>query len=331
VHFGFLNVLKPPGMTSHDVVVRVRRLTRVKRSGHGGTLDPLAEGVLPMALGQACRLIDFLPSDKTYYAEILFGKRTSTDDLEGEVLEEKDASHITQAQIESALTQFRGEIKQHPPVYSAIRIDGQHLYDLARKGKAPEKAPERTVTVHQFDLLSFQASGASGAPAGSDARAGSTAFNGPVASVRVHCSKGTYIRSLARDLGEALGSAACLSKLVREKAGNLSIDNSLSLDQIKELIEKDDWQSLFTDLTTALGFEKIEVDHRDAENIFNGRTIDLASKDISSNEGSRVVCKNGESGRFFLAVQNGVYVALLKQIQNMGKPEVVFSDARVTS
>lgn len=325
MQFGFLNVLKPPGMTSHDVVVRVRRLTRVKRSGHGGTLDPLAEGVLPMALGQACRLIDFLPSDKTYYAEILFGKRTSTDDLEGEVLEEKDASHITQAQIESALTQFRGEIKQHPPVYSAIRIDGQHLYDLARKGKAPEKAPERTVTVHQFDLLSFQASGAPVEPAGS------AASTGPIASVRVHCSKGTYIRSLARDLGEALGSVACLSKLVREKAGNLSIDNSLSLDQIKELIEKDDWQSLFTDLTTALGFEKIEVDHRDAENIFNGRAIDLASKDISSNEYSRVVCKNGESGRFFLAVQNGVYVALLKQIENMGKPEVVFSDARVTS
>lgn len=318
MQFGFLNVLKPPGMTSHDVVVRVRRLTRVKRSGHGGTLDPLAEGVLPMALGQACRLIDFLPSDKTYYAEILFGKRTATDDLEGEVLEEKDASHITQAQIESALTQFRGEIKQHPPVYSAIRIDGQHLYDLARKGKAPEKAPERTVTVHQFDLLSFQADG-------------SVASTGPVASVRVHCSKGTYIRSLARDLGEALGSVACLSKLVREKAGNLSIDNSLSLDQIKELIEKDDWQSLFTDLTTALGFEKIEVDHRDAENIFNGRAIDLASRDISSNEDNRVVCKNGESGRFFLAVQNGVYVALLKQIENMGKPEVVFSDARVTS
>lgn len=310
MQFGFINVLKPPGMTSHDVVVRVRRLTRVKRSGHGGTLDPLAEGVLPMALGQACRLIDFLPSDKTYYAEILFGKRTATDDLEGEVLEEKDASHITQAQIESALTQFRGEIKQHPPVYSAIRIDGQHLYDLARKGKAPEKAPERTVTVHQFDLLSFQA---------------------PVASVRVHCSKGTYIRSLARDLGEALGTGACLSKLVREKAGYMSIENSLSLEKMKEMIEKDDWQSLFTDLTTALGFEKIEVDQRDAEDIFKGRAIELAAEAIHPKEGSRVVCKNGESGRFLLAVQNGVYVALLKQNENMGKPEVVFSDARVTS
>lgn len=310
MQFGFINVLKPPGMTSHDVVVRVRRLTRVKRSGHGGTLDPLAEGVLPMALGQACRLIDFLPSDKTYYAEILFGKRTATDDLEGEVLEEKDASHITQAQIESALTQFRGEIKQHPPVYSAIRIDGQHLYDLARKGKAPEKAPERTVTVHEFDLLSFQA---------------------PVASVRVHCSKGTYIRSLARDLGEALGTGACLSKLVREKAGYMSIENSLSLEKMKEMIEKDDWQSLFTDLTTALGFEKIEVDRRDAEDIFKGRAIELAAEAIHPKEGSRVVCKNGESGRFLLAVQNGVYVALLKQNENMGKPEVVFSDARVTS
>lgn len=295
MHFGFLNVMKPPGMTSHDVVARVRRLTRVKRSGHGGTLDPLAEGVLPMALGQACRLIDYLPSDKTYYAEILFGKTTATDDLEGEVLSEKEASHITETDVRAAIEQFRGEIKQHPPVYSAIRIDGQRLYDLARQGKAPDKAPERTVTVHTFELISFQS---------------------PVASVRVHCSKGTYIRSLARDLGEVLGTGACLSKLVREKAGRMDIGDSLTLDRIKEQIEKDDWQSLFTDLTTALGFDKIEVDHRDAENIFHGRAIEIAPV---------------QSGHHLLAVQNGVYVALLKQEGKLGKPEVVFSDARVTS
>lgn len=294
MHFGFLNVMKPPGMTSHDVVARIRKLTKVKRSGHGGTLDPLAEGVLPMALGQACRLIDYLPSDKTYYAEILFGKTTATDDLEGEVLSQKDASRITQEQIEAALESFRGEIKQHPPVYSAIRIDGKRLYDLARQGKAPEKAPERTVTVHKFELLSF---------------------NSPVASVRVHCSKGTYIRSLARDLGETLGTGACLSKLIREKAGRMEIANSLTLEQIREQIEKDDWQSIFTDLAMALDLEKVEIDHRDAENIFNGRAIDMTHR-----EGSRHV----------LALRNGLYVALLRQEDNLGKPEVVFSDARVT-
>ncbi len=302
-------------MTSHDVVVRIRRLTRVKRSGHGGTLDPLAIGVLPMALGQACRLIDFLPSDKTYYAEIFLGKTTTTDDLEGEVVQETDASHITGAQVETALEQFRGEIKQHPPIYSAIRIDGQHLYDLARKGKAPEQAPERTVVVHKLELLSFQP---------------------PVVSVRVHCSKGTYIRSIARDLGEALGTGACLSKLVREKAGQMSIDKSLTLEQIKELIEKDDWQSLFTDLTTALGFDKVEVDHRDAENIFHGRAIELPPESLTKEgvpgkENELASSKNGKPGRFLLAVQNGVYLALLKQEDSLGKPEVVFSDARVTS
>lgn len=291
-------MLKPPGMTSHDVVVRIRRLTRVKRSGHGGTLDPLAEGVLPMALGQACRLIDYLPSDKTYYAEILLGKTTSTDDLEGEFLEEKDASKITAEQVEAALLQFRGEISQHPPVYSAIRINGQHLYDLARQGQAPEKAPERKVTVHKLDLVSFQA---------------------PYAKVRVCCSKGTYIRSLARDLGNVLGTGACLSKLVREKAGFMSIENALSLDRVKELVEKNDWQSLFTDLTEALGFEKVEVDHRDAENIFHGRPIELEP------------VLSQESGRFVLAQQNGVYLALLKQQGETGKPEVVFSDARIPS
>ncbi len=295
MQFGFLNVMKPPGMTSHDVVVRIRRLTRVKRSGHGGTLDPLAEGVLPMALGQACRLIDYLPADKTYYAEILLGKTTTTDDLEGEILEEKDASSITDDQVKVELEQFRGEIKQHPPVYSAIRLNGQHLYDLARKGQAPEKAPERTVTVHKLELVSYKA---------------------PYVSVRVHCSKGTYIRSLARDLGAALGTGACLSKLVREKAGFMSIDNSYSLEEVKELVEKNDWQSLFTDLTKALGFDKVEVDHRDAENIFHGRTIELEPD----------LCKNSESGRFLLAQQNGVYIALLN---GAGKPEVVFSDARI--
>lgn len=310
MHFGILNVLKPPGMTSHDVVMRVRRLTRVKRSGHGGTLDPLAEGVLPMALGQACRLIDYLPSDKTYYAEILLGKRTSTDDLEGEVLQEKDASGITQSQVEAALTSFRGEIKQHPPVYSAIRVDGQRLYDLARKGKAPDKAPERTVTVHKLELLSFQS---------------------PVAAVRVHCSKGTYIRSLARDLGESLGTGACLSKLVREKAGHMCVAESISLDRIKELVEKDDWQSLFTDLTRALGFAKIEVDDRDAENIFNGRAIELDPIVLSKTETASTASKNGRAGRFLLAAKSGIYIALLKQEDNLGKPEVVFSDARVTS
>ncbi|MCC7530111.1 MAG: tRNA pseudouridine(55) synthase TruB [Candidatus Melainabacteria bacterium] len=285
-------------MTSHDVVARVRRLTKIKRTGHGGTLDPLAEGVLPIAVGQACRLIDYLPSDKSYYAEILLGKKTATDDLEGEVLEEKETSHITSEQIEIALDQFRGEIKQHPPVYSAIRIGGQHLYDLARQGKAPEKAPERKVVVHELEIVFI-------AP--------------PLVAISVHCSKGTYIRSLARDLGDSLGTGGCLSKLIREKAGLMTLSNSLSLDAIKDLVDKSEWQSLFTDPAMALGFEKVELDEPDAENIFHGRAIELESE-------------NGEPGRFLLGVQNGSYIALLKKLENgNGKPEVVFSDARVST
>ncbi len=299
MHFGFLNVMKPPGMTSHDVVARVRRLTKIKRSGHGGTLDPLAEGVLPMALGQACRLIDYLPSEKTYYAEILLGKKTTTDDLEGDVVEENTADHITEEQIEKALSQFRGQIKQHPPVYSAIRIDGQRLYDLARKGQAPAQAPERTVTVHSLEVVSIKV---------------------PIVAIRVHCSKGTYIRSLARDLGDALGTGGCLFKLVREKAGFMNLENSLSLERIKDLTENNDWQPLFTDLTDALGFRKVEIEESDADRIFNGRNIDIEHS------------KNGESGRFLLAVKNGKYLALLKHVDEKNwKPEVVFSDARVSS
>lgn len=289
-------------MTSHDVVARVRRITKVKRSGHGGTLDPLAEGVLPMALGQACRLIDYLPSDKTYYAEILLGKTTSTDDLEGEVIDEKDAAtvaQITREQIEKVIDQFRGEIKQHPPVYSAIKVDGQRLYDLARKGKAPEKAPERTVTVHQLDILSIDV---------------------PKVCVRVHCSKGTYIRSIARDIGVALGVGGCLSKLVREKAGFLSLDTSHSLDQIQDCVDKGDWQPLFTDLTVALGFAKVEIVETDIEHLFNGRNIELPSQTGAQDQSPHL-----------LAVRNGVYLALLKHIEGTTyKPEVVFSDARLS-
>ena len=283
-------------MTSHDVVARVRRLTKIKRTGHGGTLDPLAEGVLPMALGQACRLIDFLPSDKTYYAEILLGKQTTTDDLEGEVINEKDASHITAEQIEAVLPHFVGTIKQHPPVYSAIRINGKHLYDLARQGQAPEKAPERTVVVHELDVVFVKP---------------------PVFAIRVHCGKGTYIRSLARDMGEMLGTGGVLQKLVREKAGNLHISKSLTLENLQEHIGKADWQSLFTDLADALGFCKVDVADSDADNIFNGRIVELPHQ---------------EKSQYLLAVQNGSYIGLLKHTQeNHFKPEVVFSDARVST
>jgi tRNA pseudouridine55 synthase len=289
--------MKPPGMTSHDVVARVRRLSKIKRTGHGGTLDPLAEGVLPMALGQACRLIDYLPSDKTYYAEILLGKRTTTDDLEGEVLEQMDASHITAEQIEAVLPHFVGTIKQHPPVYSAIRINGKHLYELARQGQAPEKAPERTVIVHDLDVVFVRP---------------------PVFAIRVHCGKGTYIRSLARDMGALLGTGGVLQKLVREKAGNLHISKSLTLENLQEQIGKTDWQSIFTDLAEALGLCKVDVTKSDADDIFNGRIIDLP--DPPANE------------QFLLAAQNGCYIGLLKHTQeNQFKPEVVFSDARVST
>ncbi len=141
----------------------------------------------------------------------------------------------------------------------------------------------------------------------------------PIVAIRVHCSKGTYIRSLARDLGDSLGTGGCLSKLIREKAGFMTLDKSLSLDDIKDRVDRDDRQSLFTDLASALGFDKVELDERDAEDIFHGRAIELEGK-------------NGESGRFFLGVKDGGYIALLKQLENGNyKPEVVFSDARVSS
>lgn len=309
LHFGFLNVMKPEGMTSHDVVSRVRRLTKIKRTGHGGTLDPLAQGVLPMALGQACRLIDYLPSDKTYYAEVLLGKQTTTDDLEGDVIEQKDASHITADQINQVLPNFLGTIKQHPPVFSAIRVNGKHLYDLARQGKAPEKAPERTVVVHSLEVVFVKP---------------------PVFAIRVHCGKGTYIRSLARDIGAMLGTGGVLQKLVREKAGNLHISNSVTLEVLQERFSEAASESLFTDLADALGFSKVDVTDSDADDIFHGRIIELPElpemPELPESPDSSL------PGRFLLAVQNGRYIGLLKNTQEkMFKPEVVFSDARIST
>jgi len=316
--------MKPPGMTSHDVVARVRRITKIKRTGHGGTLDPLAQGVLPMALGQACRLIDYLPGDKTYYAEILLGKRTTTDDLEGDVIEERDASRIKAVQVEEILPQFIGAIKQHPPVFSAIRINGKHLYELARSGQAPEKAPERTVFVHSLEIV---------------------CNNPPEIGVRVHCGKGTYIRSLARDIGEVLGTGGVLKKLVREKAGNMQIGSSITLEHLQECFDTSDRQSLFTDLSLALGFSKVDVADSDAENIFNGRSIELAklpeaSEGLESFQSSVALQSSAalqsseviDAPRFLLALLNGRYIGLLKHLKdNAYKPEVVFSDARIST
>ncbi len=205
---GFLNIDKPTGMTSHDIVARVRRLAGQKRVGHGGTLDPLATGVLPVALGGATRLVDYLVEDrKRYHADVRLGATTTTDDAEGEIVREQPVPPLDHAALEAAIAPFIGTIPQIPPMYSAIQVGGQRMYDLARRGEIVELAA-RTVTIDEIRIVDWQP---------------------PMLTLDVVCGKGTYIRALARDLGAALGCGAHLAALRRTGVGPLRIDAAVPL------------------------------------------------------------------------------------------------------
>lgn len=217
---GFLNLNKPAGLTSHDCVARVRRLLRLKRVGHGGTLDPAATGVLPIALGQATRLLQYLPLDKAYRATIRLGVRTTTDDLEGDVIATQSTAGLTLDSILPLLPQFQGKIQQVPPSYSAIQVKGKRLYDLARAGEAVE-VPERTVDVYKIDVLEW--------------RPGELAE----LDVAIACGSGTYIRAIARDLGALLNTGGTLASLIRTRSCGFNLPESLTLEELETQLQQD--------------------------------------------------------------------------------------------
>jgi tRNA pseudouridine55 synthase len=216
---GFLNFHKPQGMSSHDCVGAMRRLLGVKKVGHGGTLDPLAEGVLPIAVGRATRLIPYLAPDKAYRAVIRFGLATTTDDLEGEILTQRPADHLVLADITAVLAEFQGTVEQVPPAFSAIQVQGQRLYDLARKGRAVTP-PSRTVTIDQLTVEHWQPG------------------EQPELILAIDCGPGTYIRSIARDLGDRVGTGATLAYLTRTRSGGFDLAQSLTLETVTDRIEQ---------------------------------------------------------------------------------------------
>jgi tRNA pseudouridine55 synthase len=209
--FGFLNINKPKDMTSHDVVNILRKLTKERQIGHSGTLDPFATGVLPIAVGKATRLIEYLEDDKEYLAEVSFGKNTDTYDSEGQITFESNIK-ITEQDVLNELNNFQGDIEQYPPIYSAIKVKGKKLYEYARNGQSVEIKP-RKITIYKIELKSFD-------------------YNKQKAEILISCSKGTYIRSIAYDLGKILNCGAYLSGLIRTKAGSFSIENSVQLENI---------------------------------------------------------------------------------------------------
>lgn len=212
--FGFLNIYKPKGLTSHDVVARLRKITKVRQIGHTGTLDPFATGVLPICIGKATRLIEYLDDDKEYLATVQFGKNTATYDLEGEITATFDKK-VTEEDVKNALKAFEGEISQIPPIYSAIKVNGKKLYDYARQGQDIEIKP-RKVTISKIELKEFDKTSQS-------------------AKITVACSKGTYIRSIAYDLGAKLGCGGYLTALERTKAGKFQVNTTIKLEDLTEV------------------------------------------------------------------------------------------------
>ena len=257
---GIVIIDKPQGWTSQDVTARLRRVFNTRRIGHGGTLDPMATGVLPVFVGRATRGVEFFEhAEKTYETVLRLGITTDTEDISGTVLTEQDA-FVTGEQLEKVLDQFRGDIMQVPPMYSALKINGQKLVDLARKGKEVERKP-RPITIHELTLLGMEADGI---------------------RLRVRCSKGTYIRTLCKDIGEALGCGGCMAALRRVQAGEYTIGEAVPLLELLEM-------------------EQPEQVLRPVDSMFRN----LPAVTLSANQEKR--CRNGNS--FTSSLPEGTYRA----------------------
>ena len=257
---GIVIVDKPEGWTSQDVTAKLRGVFATRRIGHGGTLDPMATGVLPVFVGRATRGVEFFEhAEKTYEATIRLGLTTDTEDITGTVLEERKAE-ISEGEFLRILERFRGQIQQIPPMYSALKVGGQKLCDLARKGREVERKP-RTITIHKLECLEF---------------------SGKTARLLVHCSKGTYIRTLCKDIGEALGCGGCMQALRRVSAGDYTIDEAVPLE-------------------TLIQTRQPEAYLRNVDTLFFG----YPEYRLTPNQEKR--CRNGNS--FSIALADGTYRA----------------------
>ena len=261
---GIVIVDKPQGWTSQDVTARLRRVFQTRRIGHGGTLDPMATGVLPVFVGRGTRGVEFFEhAEKAYETVLQLGIVTDTEDISGEVLERKDV-HISETEFMEILSQFRGKIMQVPPMYSALKVNGQKLCDLARKGKTVERQP-REIEIFELTMLEF---------------------SGDTARLRVKCSKGTYIRTLCKDIGEALGCGGCMAELRRVQAGEYTIEEAIPLQ-------------------TLLDADKPEEFLRPVDSMFRN----FPAVTLSANQEKR--CRNGNS--FSMQLEPGTYRVYSKQ------------------
>lgn len=267
---GILIVDKPAGWTSQDVTAKLRGVFHERRVGHGGTLDPMATGVLPVFIGRATRAAEFMESaEKEYVAGLRLGLVTNTQDTSGETLCEQPVS-VTREQLEAVLRRFTGPIEQIPPMYSAVKIGGRKLYELARKGQEIERAP-RAVTIHELELLDG---------------------GGADWTLRVRCTKGTYVRTLCHDIGAALGCGGCMSSLRRTMAGRFPLDGALTMTQILDFAAQNDPQALLMPVDALFSqHPALIVTLQQAARVRNGAEV----RDGQFPDGMcRVYCETGE-------------------------------------
>ena len=264
---GILNIDKPYGATSMDVVRRIKRASGQRRVGHGGTLDPVATGVLPICLGQATRMMeDLINGGKTYRADVELGVATDTYDALGEITAHADASGVSVGDVERALDGFVGDIRQAPPMYSALKRDGKRLYELARAGVEVEREA-RPVVVHGITLQGW-------AP--------------PIATIEVRCGRGFYMRSLAHDLGQALGCGGHLKTLKRLRCGGFSVSDAASIDEMEERFADGSWRDATHAPDVALlGLRAVIVGKRGEDMIRNGRAVEGVAGDSPPIDGER--------------------------------------------
>jgi tRNA pseudouridine55 synthase len=275
---GILNVNKPAGWTSFDVVARLRKLSGEKRVGHAGTLDPMATGVLPICFGQATRTVEYLmTSPKEYLAVIELGASTDTYDGEGTITRHGDISGISLLHVEETLKSFEGIIEQIPPVYSALKHHGKRYCDLARAGHFVHPLP-RSVNIEKVELLKF--------------------IN-PILEIRIRCKQGTYIRSIANDLGEKLSCGAYLKNLARSSYGPFSLENSFELDAVEQAIINGTWHNLLSPLDLTMAYCPIVVlNTMQSQKIIKGLDIEVSSESDSPCQ----LCRAYDSQQRFIAV-----------------------------
>ena len=288
---GILAINKAKNMTSHDVVAILRKKLGTKKVGHTGTLDPIATGVLPMCIGRATKLSQYVSDlGKAYIADLEFGKETSTYDCEGEVINISDKQIFTKVEINKELNKFKGEISQVPPIYSAIKVDGKKLYEYAREGKKVE-IKARKVTIHDIKLLDLNANRA---------------------KIYVDCSKGTYIRSLIHDLGRNLGTYAFMTDLQRIKVGNLSIEQTIDISDIDKYSKEDLYNLIIKPEEVLDTLPRFDVDDNIRFRLINGQRVNV--KDIKKSE-------KIQETTLTLVFNNNNYLGLAMKNDNIFKME----------